>query len=96
MKTSLLSPAFIFLSLTFFSSGLRAEDHLPARPGTLNYVEGQVYLGTQTLNATSVGTVELYPGQTLTTQNGKAPYTRSTLVFTSQVTSRLSLFTRVL
>lgn len=72
MKTSLLFPASIFLGLTFFSPGLRAEDRQPARPGTLNYVEGQVYLGTQTLNATSVGTVELDPGQTLTTQNGKA------------------------
>src|SRR5579863_9926149 len=61
----------LFLLLVFLSP-LRAEDRTPARPGTLNYVEGQVYLGAQSLNAKSVGTVELDPGQTLTTQNGKA------------------------
>jgi hypothetical protein len=72
MKTLRLSPACVFLGITFFLSPLRAEDHQPARPGTLNYVEGQVHLGAQSLDAKSVGTVEVDPGQTLTTHNGKA------------------------
>jgi len=72
MKTSLWFTASVFLGITFFLSPLQAEDHQPARPGTLNYVEGQVYLGMQSLNATSVGTVALDPGQTLTTQEGMA------------------------
>jgi hypothetical protein len=61
MKISLLFPASFFLGITFFLSPLRAEDHRPARPGTLNYVEGQVYLGAQSLDAKSVGTVEVDP-----------------------------------
>lgn len=43
-----------------------------ALPGTLNYIEGQATVGDQSLNAKSVGSVELLPGQTLTTGNGKA------------------------
>jgi FecR protein len=44
----------------------------PALPGTLNYVEGQVTAGTQTLTAQSVGSVTLQPNETLTTETGKA------------------------
>jgi hypothetical protein len=43
----------------------------PARPGTVNYVEGQAAMGGQSLDAKSVGT-ELSPGQSLTTLSGKA------------------------
>jgi hypothetical protein len=43
----------------------------PARPGTLNYVEGQAAMGGQSLDAKSVGT-ELGEGQSITTLNGKA------------------------
>jgi len=43
----------------------------PARPGTLNYVEGQAAMGGQSLDAKSVGT-ELGVGQAVTTLNGKA------------------------
>jgi len=43
----------------------------PARPGTLNYVEGQAAMGGQSLDAKSVG-VELGEGQSITTLNGKA------------------------
>jgi hypothetical protein len=61
------------VGLSVFPSAVRATDqqHV-ARPGTLNYVEGQVTLGAKSLDASSIGTVELDPGQTLTTQNGKA------------------------
>ncbi len=44
----------------------------PALPGTLNYVEGQASIGDQTLNAKSVGSVNLEAGQTLSTAAGKA------------------------
>ncbi len=44
----------------------------PALPGTLNYVEGHAAVGTEALNAKSVGSVSLESGQTLTTQTGKA------------------------
>jgi hypothetical protein len=43
-----------------------------ALPGTLNYVEGQAAIGDQTLDAKSVGAVNLQTGQTLVTQTGKA------------------------
>ena len=44
-----------------------------ARPGSLNYVEGQVSVGNQTVNAKSIGSVnELEPGQSLSTGAGKA------------------------
>jgi hypothetical protein len=43
----------------------------PARPGTVNYVEGQAAMGGQSLDAKSVG-VEMGVGQSLTTLDGKA------------------------
>ena len=43
-----------------------------ARPGTINYVEGQVAIGNQELGADAIGSAELANGQTLTTQTGKA------------------------
>jgi len=43
-----------------------------ALPGTLNYVEGKVSIGTQALDSKSVGSAELQPGQELTTGKGKA------------------------
>ncbi len=41
-------------------------------PGTLNYVEGQASVGDQAVTSNSVGSVELQPGQTISTENGKA------------------------
>lgn len=43
-----------------------------ALPGTLNYVEGQASAGDQSLNAQSIGSVNLQPGEKLDTENGKA------------------------
>jgi hypothetical protein len=42
-----------------------------AVPGTLNYVEGQVSIGSEFLNAKSVGSTQLDVGQSVTTSNGK-------------------------
>lgn len=44
----------------------------PPRPGTLNYVEGTAYLNGQPLNPKDAGSIDLEPGQELTTATGKA------------------------
>ncbi len=41
-------------------------------PGTLNYVEGQASIGSESLSSKSVGSAELQPGQTLSSREGKA------------------------
>jgi hypothetical protein len=43
-----------------------------ARPGTINYAEGQVVLDGNTIGAKQVGSAEIVPGHVLETQNGKA------------------------
>src|SRR6516164_6028979 len=43
-----------------------------ALPGTLNYVEGQVSIGTQALDSKFIGSTELRPGESLATEQGKA------------------------
>jgi FecR protein len=43
-----------------------------ARPGTLNYVEGTADLAGQPVTLQSVGSAEVAPGQTLSTDQGKA------------------------
>ncbi len=52
----------------------RADTQSPGSgvPGTLNYVEGQVSLDSQSLNSKSIGSATLETGQSLTTENGKA------------------------
>jgi hypothetical protein len=44
----------------------------PPQPGTVNYIEGQVAIGTHALNENSVGSAKLTAGQTLSTDNGRA------------------------
>src|SRR5579862_4388645 len=44
----------------------------PPRPGTINYVEGQVTAGGHAMGEKSVGSVDLAAGETLETQNGRA------------------------
>ena len=43
-----------------------------AYPGTLNYVDGQASIGSQTLSSNSIGSATLAAGQTITTEQGKA------------------------
>jgi hypothetical protein len=52
-----------------------------ARPGTLNYVEGQASIGNTKLGAKSIGSTELEPGQTLSTGAGKAEFLLTPGVF---------------
>src|SRR5260370_23107628 len=44
----------------------------PARPGSINYVEGQASISGQPLDSKAIGSAELQPGQSLDTQTGKA------------------------
>ncbi len=64
--------AAVLLSLATLCAPAFGQNANPAGPGTLNYVEGQVSLGNQTLSSNSVGSTELQTGQTLQTANGKA------------------------
>jgi hypothetical protein len=62
----------------FFSAGQAlardVNNSSPERavPGTLNYVEGQVAIGSQAVTAKSIGSAGLADGQSLSTSNGKA------------------------
>ena len=40
----------------------------PARPGSINYVEGHASIAGQALDAQAIGSAELQPGQTLDTR----------------------------
>ena len=44
----------------------------PARPGTVNYVEGAAYIDGQLIDPKQIGNIDLNPGQELTTGKGKA------------------------
>jgi hypothetical protein len=65
--------AFLLLSLatTLFVPGAFAQSTNPARPGTINYIEGQATLNGQTLTGQSIGHAALAQGQTIATTNGK-------------------------
>ncbi len=65
-RSKLIAAAGMFLAAV--STPLWADT--PARPGTVNYVEGQAAAGGQSLTAKSVG-VEIGEGQSITTLNGK-------------------------
>jgi hypothetical protein len=44
----------------------------PARPGTVNYIEGSALLAGKSVTQQSVGSLALDPGQVLSTQHGNA------------------------
>lgn len=60
------------LGFAMLSAPLFADQAEPARPGTVNYVEGAAYLEGKQLNPHDVGSIEMNAGQELTTGNGKA------------------------
>ena len=45
---------------------------IPPQPGTINYIEGQASIGSQTLTEKSVGSTTLEAGELLATQKGRA------------------------
>lgn len=67
LKTNL-----IVLTLATMSAFAFGENANPARPGTLNYIEGQASVEGRQLTSSSVGNTELQAGQYLSTANGKA------------------------
>ena len=65
--------AALFLAVGLAAAIARAsQPPKTAYPGTVNYGEGQVSIGSQNLGATEIGSVRLEPQQTLTTADGKA------------------------
>jgi len=60
------------LSLATLSATAFGQTGNSARPGTLNYVEGQASIGGRQLSPQSVGNTTLEAGQVLATANGKA------------------------
>jgi hypothetical protein len=60
-------------ALALFATGLMAGAQAAvARPGTVNYAEGQVTLNGQSVQPKQLGSTEVNPGQVLQTQDGKA------------------------
>lgn len=62
---------FVLLAVIVPANAQSERGTNPGRPGTINYVEGRVLLGTEEIDPKSVGTAELEAGQTLTTEQGK-------------------------
>jgi hypothetical protein len=60
------------LSLATLSAIAFGQTANPARPGTLNYIEGQASIEGRPITPNSVGNTELQAGQYLSTANGKA------------------------
>jgi hypothetical protein len=60
------------LSLATLSAIAFGQSANPARPGTLNYMEGQASIEGRAVTSNSVGNTVLEPGQYLSTANGKA------------------------
>lgn len=53
-------------------NGNQATQARQAVPGTVNYIEGAVYLNGSQLNTTDLGNVTVQPGQEISTEKGKA------------------------
>jgi len=68
------SRAITLLSLAtslFFVPTVFAQNTNSARPGTINYVEGQATLNGQVLTSQTNGETVVAPGQSISTTNGK-------------------------
>lgn len=63
--------ALALLSLATLFAPALAESANPARPGTVNYIEGQAALSGEALTRNSIGQAEVAPGQQITTTDGK-------------------------
>jgi hypothetical protein len=69
MKRSWKAFGGFFLAALLFSP---AWGSVTPQPGTVNYIEGQAAIGSQTLAETSLGSAKLAAGQSLSTANGRA------------------------
>lgn len=64
-------PLLSLATSLFFVTSAFAQNTTNARPGTINYVEGQATVDGQALTSKSVGNTELAAHETLSTTNGK-------------------------
>ncbi|HKV81424.1 MAG TPA: FecR domain-containing protein [Candidatus Sulfotelmatobacter sp.] len=72
MKTFLVILASLLLATSLSLPAWSQDQNSPtAYPGSINYVDGQGTIGTESVTPKSVGTVQLAKGQSLTTQAGK-------------------------
>jgi hypothetical protein len=71
MKLPSLKPIALLSLATLFAPAFAQQSANQARPGTLNYVEGQASIEGRQVSQHSVGRAELQPGQYLSTANGK-------------------------
>ncbi len=67
LKTTARAGAGLFAAVC-----LSAAYGAVARPGTVNYTEGQVNLNGQAIDSQSPGSIEVAPGQVLETRDGRA------------------------
>ena len=72
LKTTVRLASAMFATGVFATGLLVAAGQSFARPGTLNYLEGSVTLGGQSLGAKQIGQTEVAPGQVIETSQGKA------------------------
>ncbi|WP_260705156.1 FecR domain-containing protein [Edaphobacter flagellatus] len=66
------SKVLILLSLATLSAVAFAQNTVSARPGTLNYIEGQASIEGRSLASGAVSNTALQSGEALSTTNGKA------------------------
>jgi hypothetical protein len=71
MKMPSLKSVMLFSLATLITPAFAQQSANQARPGTLNYVEGQASIQGRQVSQKSVGRAELQPGQYLSTANGK-------------------------
>ena len=68
----MMSRLKLFAVLGALILSLPAFGEAPARPGSVNYIEGAAFIGETQLHSKDVGTVTLSPGEELRTDHGKA------------------------
>jgi FecR protein len=71
MRSGLKLAAGLVTAILALPAAYGNRERNPGVPGTLNYVEGQVFIGAQSLDPKSVGSTQLEPGQSITTRQGK-------------------------
>jgi len=72
MGKSAVVGLFLFFTTIVSANAQSNSSANPGRPGTLNYVEGQVSIGSGAVDPKSVGSVQLEAGQSVSTEQGKA------------------------
>lgn len=72
MKSKIMMIALLGSGITVAPAFAEQAPSQPARPGTMNYVEGTVSIDGQALHSNQVGNASLETGQEVSTENGKA------------------------